>query len=236
LVELRAQIRRPVAVVLDEFQAIRALGGESGEWHLRDVIQRHGDLSFICAGSQESLIQEMISPKRAFYKMFELLHLGPLEEKHFVTWVEQRLRTGLEIDGDVGIEVVRLGGPRTQDVVQIARQLYFRGLAHDRPVRVSDVGEAMDDVVRSEDPLIRSLWNEISGHQQDVLRVVALGADQLYSSEVRNRFGLPAPSSVKKAVDALIARGLRVSVEGRIRFDSPFVHRWVHREAAPDLG
>src|SRR5690606_33012009 len=70
---------RPVAVVLDEFQAVRAFAGESSEWHLRDVMQRHGDLAFICAGSQESLIHDMIGPKRAFYKMFELLPLGPID-------------------------------------------------------------------------------------------------------------------------------------------------------------
>src|SRR5690606_22329597 len=75
--QIREDTGRPVAVVLDEFQAVRAFAGESSEWHLRDVIQRHGDLAFVCAGSQESLIHDMIGPKRAFYKMFELLPLGP---------------------------------------------------------------------------------------------------------------------------------------------------------------
>ena len=236
LAELRARTSRPVAVVLDEFQAIQSLGGETGEWHLRDLIQRHGDLSFICAGSQESLINEMIGPKRAFYKMFEVVHLGPLEEPHFAAWIDRRLRLGVRIDGEIGLEVVHLAGPRTQDVVQVARQLYFRGRTSEKPIRPSDVMHAMDDVVRGEDPLIRSLWNEISAQQQDVLRVLALGIEQIFSSEARDRYGLPGPSSVHKAVETLISRGLLVSDGKQISFDSPFVRRWVRREVAPDLG
>ena len=236
LLALQRKIRRPVAIVLDEFQVIHTLGGESGEWHLRDVVQRHGDLSVICAGSEESLIREMIGPKRAFYKMFELLYLGPLEEQHFAGWIEEGLRRAVELEADVGAAVVRLAGPRTQDVVQVARQLFFRGLNEKRPLGGADVAEAMEDLVDSEAPLIRTLWSELAPHQQDVLRVVALGADQIFSAEVRDRYGLPAASSVQRALDALLSRGVLVREGERIRFDSAFVRRWVEREVAPDVG
>ena len=129
LSDIRADTGRPVAVVLDEFQAVRAFAGESSEWHLRDVMQRHGDLGFVCAGSQESLIHGMIGPKRAFYKMFELLALGPIDPTLLADWIDERLARGSRVEAGVGMEVVRLAGPRTQDVIQVARQLYFRGLA-----------------------------------------------------------------------------------------------------------
>src|SRR5690554_2334180 len=177
---------RPVAVVLDEFQAIGNFAGESSEWHLRDVIQRHGELAFICAGSQESLIHALIGPKRAFYKMFDLLPLGPIEEHVFADWLEERLARGSGVEPGVGLELLRLAGPRTQDVIQVARQLYFRGLAAKRKVGMADVASALDDVVRGEMPLLRSLWNSLSGQQQDVLRVVSLGVEQLSSAEVRD--------------------------------------------------
>ena len=227
---------RPVAVVLDEFQAVRAFAGESSEWHLRDVMQRHGDLAFICAGSQESLIHDMIGPKRAFYKMFELLPLGPIDPETFAHWIDERLARGSGVKSGVGFEVVRLAGPRTQDVIQVARQLYFRGLAADRKVEVADVLPTLDEVVRNETPLLRSLWNDLSAQQQDVLRVVALGVEQLYSAQVRDQYALPGASSVHKAVEALVGRGLLVQGEEGVRFDSPFFQRWVRTEVAADLG
>ncbi|HEX7000421.1 MAG TPA: ATP-binding protein [Trueperaceae bacterium] len=236
LSHIRETSGRPVAVVLDEFQAVRTFAGESSEWHLRDVIQRHGDLAFVCAGSQESLIHDMIGPKRAFYKMFEMLHLGPIATAVFSVWLEERLASGSGVGTGVGAELLRLAGPRTQDVVQVARQLYFKGLAAKRAVEVADVQVSFDEVGRSEEPLLRSIWNGLSAQQQDVLRVVALGVEQLYSAEVRDQYGLPGASSVHKAVEALSARGLLVREEDKVVFDSPFFLRWVRTEVASDLG
>ncbi len=228
--------KRPVAVILDEFQEVRAFAGESSEWHLRDVMQRHGDLAFVCAGSQEALIHALIGPKRAFYKMFELLPLGPIQPAVFAAWLEERLATGSGARPGVGAELVRLAGPRTQDVIQVARQLYFRGLAAKRRVANEDVQGALDEVVLSETPLLRSLWSGLSAQQQDVLRVIALGAEQLYSAEARDQYGLPGASSVHKAVSALIERGLLVKDGDKVAFDSPFFLRWVKTEVAADLG
>ena len=227
---------RPVAVVLDEFQAIGNFAGESSEWHLRDVIQRHGELAFICAGSQESLIHDLIGPKRAFYKMFDLLPLGPIDEHVFAEWLEERLARGSGVEPGVGLELLRIAGPRTQDVIQVARQLYFRGIAAKRKVTAADVSLAVNDVVRGEMPLLRSLWNSLSGQQQDVLRVVALGVEQLYSAEVRDQYALPGTSSIHKAVEVLTERGLLVKDGERIVFDSPFFFEWVRSEVAGDLG
>ncbi|HZW27262.1 MAG TPA: ATP-binding protein [Trueperaceae bacterium] len=236
LSQVRESTGRPVAVVLDEFQAVRSFAGESSEWHLRDVMQRHGDLAWVCAGSQESLIHGMIGPDRAFYKMFDLLHLGPIDEQVFADWIEERLARGSGVAPGVGLELVRMAGPRTQDVVQVARQLYFRGLAAGRRVEVADAQAALDEVVRSEAPLLRSLWSELSAQQQDVLRVVSLGVERLYSAEVRDQYGLPGASSVHKAVETLVARGLLVREGSGVAFDSPFFRRWVRTEVASDLG
>jgi hypothetical protein len=226
----------PVAVVLDEFQAVSGLGGEAAEWHLRDVIQRHGRLSFVCAGSQESLIHEMIGPKRAFYKMFEHVHVGPMDPVHLSTWIEDRLGSAGPIDAGVGAAILDRVGDRTQDAVQVARHLWYRARGLGRPAGVSEVEAAFDDVVRNEAPVIHTLWNELPAHQQDVLRVVALGARQLFSTATRDRYGLPAASSVQRAVEALTARGLLVRAGDDLAFDSPFIGAWVRKEVAPDLG
>lgn len=68
------------------------------------------------------------------------------------------METPLELEGDVGSEIVRRVGPRTQDVVQVARQGYFCARAADGVAREKDVVDAIDQVVRNEEPLIRNLW------------------------------------------------------------------------------
>lgn len=222
------------AVVLDEFQAIARLGGSEAEWHLRDLIQRHSELSFVCAGSEVSLIEEMIGKDRAFFRAFELLHLGPIESSHLGRWIDERLAgSGIEADG-VGVEIIERAGPRTQDILQVARHLYSRGLSSGA-AGLDDVTEAIDDVVREEDAVLRAIWIQLTGHQQNVLRAIAAGAGQIFSTATREHFGLPASSSVATAVDALIAKGIVIREQDRIGFDSPFFRAWVEKETLQDV-
>lgn len=225
-----------VAVVLDEFQVIHRFGGEEAEWHLRDLVQRHGGLSFICAGSEVSLVEDMLAPERAFFRTFELLHLGPVDPEHLARWIDSRMESAGVEAGGTGALLVQEAGPRTQDILQVARHVYARGLARGS-VEPADGEEAMADVVREEDPVIRSIWMNLTTHQQNVLRAVASGAEQVFSSAVRARFGLPTSSTVASAVDALEKRGLlaRERKGGTIAFDSPFVRQWVVGEALGDV-
>ncbi|MDT8435617.1 MAG: AAA family ATPase [Gemmatimonadota bacterium] len=224
-----------VAVVLDEFQAIVRLGGEEAEWHLRDLMQRHAEVSFICAGSEVSLVHEMLGEHRAFFRTFELLHVGPVEPEHLARWIDARLGgAGVESDG-AGEELVDLAGPRTQDILQVARHVYVRGLARGS-VSAADVRPALLDVVREEDHVIRTVWSDLTVNQQNVLRAVASGAEQIFSAAVRSRFGLPTSSTVAAAVAALEKRGILVrEADGSVRFDNPFLRRWVEREAGGDV-
>ncbi|MEX0600861.1 MAG: hypothetical protein WD205_09480, partial [Rhodothermales bacterium] len=43
-------------------------------------------------------------------------------EEHFSEWLERRLGLGLDVENNVGRALIRQAGPRTQDIVQVARQ------------------------------------------------------------------------------------------------------------------
>ncbi|MEX2609454.1 MAG: hypothetical protein WEA24_05870, partial [Gemmatimonadota bacterium] len=174
--------------------------------------------------------------ERAFFRMFELLHLGPVDPRHLARWIDSRLEgAGVPADG-VGASIVARVGPRTQDILQVARHVYTRRLGSGEPGG-EVVEAAASDVVGEEDPIIRAIWTNLTTHQQNVLRAVASGADQLFSVPVRERFGLPTSSTVAAAVDALDSRGILVRdpETGKVGFDSPFVRMWVEREALHDV-
>lgn len=225
---------KAVAVVLDEFQAIRRFGGEPAEWQLRDLIQRHGELSFVCAGSEVSLIQDMLGKDQAFFRAFELLHVGPMDAEHLGRWIDERLTgAGVRAAG-IGARAIELAGPRTQDVLQVARHVYARALDGGE-ARLADVDGALHDVVREEDPVIRATWQVLTTHQQNVLRAVAAGGERLFATATRERFGLPTSSTVAAAVDALEARAILYRGEDGVGFDSPFFRLWVERETLQDV-
>lgn len=233
---LAEEKQRTIAVVLDEFQEIHKFGGEDAEWHLRGVIQRHQHVSYVLAGSKESLIEAMTLKNRAFYKLFELLPFGPMDEEHLATWIESRLEShGVRPCGS-GRRIVELTRPRTRDVVQLARAAFRIGAQHGE-LSAGDVERALDQIVDEEEELWRAEWDRRTPLQQNVLRAIAAGEEALFSEAARDRYGLRGTSYVAAGLEGLIEADLVVKRgEGDYGFDSPFMRRWVVRHALADVG
>ena len=62
------RLGRRVAVALDEFQAIEGFNGGSVEQALRAAVQQQRSVGYVFAGSEPSLMEQMIGRKRPFYK------------------------------------------------------------------------------------------------------------------------------------------------------------------------
>jgi hypothetical protein len=227
-----------LGVVLDEFQEIHRFGGEEAEWHLRGILQHHRHLSYVVAGSRTHLIRRMISQTGAFYKLFDVLSFGPMDPEHLGSWIERELNVnGLSADG-IGAEIIRVTGPRTRDVVQLARKTYdIVSQEEGDVVTAADIARAFVEVVQDESEPLQALWNGYPAAQQNVLRAVAAGARALTSSETLKRFGLRSSAAATQAAAALVEQGALEQVgPGHYRFDSPFQRGWVVMRALPDVG
>jgi uncharacterized protein len=234
---LAARRRRTIGVVLDEFQQLHRLDGQEAEWHLRSVIQRHEHVAYVLAGSEEALIGEMLEKGRAFYGLLEVLRIGPIDREHLSRWIEARLRGAAVRPGaGVGESCLALAGPRTRDVVQLARATYELTRAAGA-ADAGAVGQALDSVVDQQEELFQAQWEALTALQQNVLRAAAAGEERLFSGAVRERFSLGESAATAAAVRALLQRGLIEKREsGRYAPDSPFFRRWIERMALPDVG
>jgi hypothetical protein len=237
LERLAAERKSRLGVILDEFQEIHRLGGEAAEWHLRGVMERHTHVSYVVAGSRTGLIHRMISePGRAFYKLLEVLYLGPMEDGHFGRWVDERMgATGRPAPG-LGARCLEVAGPRTRDVVQLARACWRNWTDQDDVEALLDAG--FRDVVADEAEIARTVWEGLTPLQQDVLRAVAGAESGLTARATLRRFALPASGTVSNTASALEAEGLLVKAEATpgYDFESPFFRGWVVLRALPDVG
>ena len=226
-----------LGIILDEFQEIHRLEGETAEWHLRGVMELHENLTYLLAGSRTTLIQRMVSdPGRAFYKLMDVLHMGPMEDDHFARWIDERMAdSGRPLRG-LGEECLKVAGPRTRDVVQLARAAWSAW--SDGADLEGLVDGAFRDVVAEEDVIARTLWNGLTPHQQDVLRAVAGAPGGLTSRETLERFSLPASGTVSNTARALVDEEILTKVDGApgYDFESPFFRGWVVTRALPDVG
>lgn len=233
---LAAAKRKTIGVALDEFQEIRRFGGTDAEWHLRGVIQKHKNVSYVLAGSRESVINEMIGPDRAFYKLFDALHFGPIDPGHMARWIEERAKSaGPSVDPEATRLILTAAGPRTRDVVQLARAS-FEIAAGSGQLGTSEVATGFRRVIDEEAPQIQAEWGRLTALQQNILRAIAVGERRLTSSETRRTYALASSSSVLAALEGPLRKDLVVADQNGYHFDSPFVRGWVILRTLPDLG
>jgi AAA ATPase domain len=226
----------PFAVVLDEFQEIHGLGGEQAEWRLRGAAQHHQYLSYVFAGSRTSLIRRMQEKNRAFYQLADRLPFGPIDPAHMARWIDSRLRAAGTRPARAGHRIVALAGPRTRDIVQLARKVYD----HAAGAGAADetlIAAAFGELIAEEDDAVRVYWDGLSAAQQNVLRAIAAGESQLTGRGAQRRFSLASPPAVLKAAEKFEADGVVTRTgAGSYACDSPFVRGWLIQHALPDLG
>lgn len=240
LEEIAVRKRATIGVVLDEIQELHALGGEQAEWHLRGVIQHHQHLSYVLAGSRPSLLREMTGEGRAFFGMLDQLAFGPIPAAHLATWIDARLSSARVAARGIGAECIRLAGPRTRDVVQLARKAFDVVVASNRRrAEAPDVALAFEELIDEMDDAFHAQWEDASVVQREVLRAVAAATAGLTTEETRRTFALPASGSVSKAVATLVAERRLVrdpDAPSGYAFDNPYFRGWIAREALGDLG
>jgi hypothetical protein len=234
-----------VGIALDEFQEIHKFGGETAEWELRASIQKHGHVGYVLSGSREHLIQRMLKNKGALYKLVDKLPFGPINPRHLADWVDTRMSiAGIRVQ-DAGDHIVHLAGPRTRDIIQVARRCYdlaaIRGHA-----MIEDVENAFEDVIGEEHDLLYACWFSLTPHQQNVLRAVAAGEKGLTTRETLSKFALGSSGTVINTVNSLIKAGHLIREDAYTRkkvttptgydFDSPFFKSWVIWHTLSDMG
>lgn len=245
--------RRPFGVLLDEVQRLLlALGGDAaseeaavvaGEWRLRGVLQDLPHLSVVLAGSEPTMFAAMQTHGRAFYQQFIPLRIGPIAEEHFSRWIDERSASaGVRVRG-LGAACLRLAGPRTRDVIQLARECFAHGAEGQRGrgglQADALAAAAYADVVAALADPFRGTWESLAIGQQQVLRAVSAAEVGMTTAATRNRFGLGASGPVVKSLGALADQRIIVrdgAMPGGWGFDNPFFRGWVVWHTLPDVG
>ena len=234
-----------IGIALDEFQEITRFGGDEAEWQLRGAMQRHQHLAYVLAGSHEHMIERMTGKAGAFYKMVDKLRFGPIDADELAAWIDRRFRASGIDSNEAGREIVLAGGPRTRDIMQLARVCHDRGRNTGR-VSASDVTPAMREIVAEEHDLYHSVWRGLTALQQNVLRAVASAEAGLTSKHVLQAYSLGSSGAVIHSVRTLVSSGLlsridaysgaRVATPTGYAFDSPYFHAWVWWNTLADMG
>jgi len=224
--------RRKVVVALDEFQAIGGFNGGSVEHAMRAAVQHQRDVGYVFAGSEPSLMERMLGPKRPFYKAGPVMRLEKIPADEFVAFIDARFaRSGMRPEPGLGAAIVELAGNLPYDVQRLAHETWdeVRGRGR-RRAALDDLHQALKRLLTEQQMMFEAVWQRLTLAQRAVLRAVVLEDDGgLLSADVRTRHRLGGPSTVQAALAALVRGDLIARDADRYTVVDSLLREWVAR-------
>jgi hypothetical protein len=229
---LAAERKRTVVVALDEFQAIEGFNGGSVEHALRAAAQQQRRVGYVFAGSEPSLMDKMIGPRRPFYKAGPVMRLDKIPEEVFADFIETRFAgSGIRPEPGVGAAIVDLAGNLPYDVQRLAHETWddIRA-AGGRKVGLENLHATLTRLLAEQDTMFEAIWQRLTLAQRAVLRAVVLqGGRELLSADVRTRLRLGGPSSIQASLAALIKQDLLLREGPQYVVVDSLLREWIAR-------
>jgi AAA+ ATPase superfamily predicted ATPase len=231
---LAARSKQAVGLILDEFQKIIELGGESAEGQIRAAAQQHRHLGYVFAGSKTRMLTEMTtSPSRPFYRLGERIFLGPVPGEQFLAFINRAFKkTGILVEPRASEAILALAEEVPYNVQRLAHASWEYLAKSSRPILTdTDVKAALELILRRDDPFYTQLWNPLSPQQKKALiAVIRMGGVNLLSKASLDLSGLPN-STMQQATKALkdkeILRDEEKLGQKTTRFEDPFFAAWI---------
>jgi hypothetical protein len=224
-----------MAICLDEFQQVSQFNGGSVENAIRNQVQEQREVGYVFAGSQPSLMEEMLSAKRPFHKAGPQMFLDKIPAKDWKDSITRHFRKRGKTLDDLGLETLLASADLIPyDVQRIAHELWdYAELKDKRQLDVSDVQSVIESLVTSQSTYYELLWEQLSARQRAALQAIAYrGASEIYSQGVREEFRLGPASSVQKALQSLDARDILDRYKSNYFFLDPLFPCWIRKKGA----
>ena len=159
------------------------------------------------------------------------MELGPIPAAEFGAFIRRRFdSTGKRIDDRLTAEVLALTGCHPYGTQELCYALWEET---ESTVADDALERAVDRALRAENAHFTYVWDTIPRTQRLVLQALATEpAARLLSEEYRARHGLPAASSVQRAVGELVEAELVArSGRGAYAIAEPFLAQWIRANA-----
>jgi uncharacterized protein len=230
--KLATERKRTVVIALDEFQAIDSFNGGSVEHALRAAAQHQRPVGYVFAGSEPSLMEKMIGPRRPFYKAGPVMRLQKISPTLFGDFIEQRfVKTGMKPEAGVAEAIVDLAGNLPYDVQRLAHETWDDVRAKGaRKVTLEDLHRTLTRLLSEQETIFEALWQRLTLQQRATLRAVVLqGGREIHSADVRSRHRLGGPSTIQKSLAALTKQDVLLKEGPRYVVVDSLLREWVAR-------
>ena len=230
---IAAARKQRMAVALDEFQAIAAFDGGTVEHALRAAVQDQRQVGYVFSGSEPSLMERMLGPRRPFYKAGPVIRLAKIDPQEFASFIEARFQgSGIKPERGLGDAIVDLAANVPYDVQRLAHEMWDDVKADGRKqAGVDDLHATLTRLLGEQQTVFEESWQRLTLPQRAVLRALVLeDGRELMSADVRTRHRLPGTSTVQAALAALVRQDIITKDDGRYVAVDSLYREWVARK------
>ena len=230
---IAAARKQRLAIALDEFQAIAAFNGGSVEHALRAAVQDQRNVGYVFAGSEPSLMERMLGPRRPFYKAGPVMRLEKIDEALFAGFIDTRFATtGMRPEDGLGAAIVDLAANVPYDVQRLAHETWDDLKASGRKsAGLADLHATLTRLLGEQHTIFEESWQRLTLPQRAALRALVLeDGRELLSADVRARHRLPGASTVQAALAALVRQDIVMKDGSRYTASDSLYREWVARQ------
>ena len=226
------QADKPCIVAIDEFQQITNYPEKNVEALLRSYIQHTKNVSFIFAGSERHLMQEMFQTEsRPFYYSAEMMELNAIKKDVYVPFIVQKFEEKhRKIDKNLVENVYDLFEGHTFYVQKTFNESFMntpkKGIC-----TAKIVSESIEMLLEIYSPFFKLTLSEMPEKQKELFYSIALDgtAEAITSAGFIDRHSLSSASSVQSAAKRLLDRDL-ITKEGKeYRLTDRLFSLWIKR-------
>jgi AAA+ ATPase superfamily predicted ATPase len=217
---------RRMVIMLDEFQELSVLGGETILTRLRSVLQHQQHTSHLFLGSKPTMTRGIFADRRqAFYRFALLLELPPIRDHEWREYLGRKFASlGLSVTPAAIDVLIEKTGGHPYSVMAVASSVYY--MTRDKSViHADDVFLAWEEAMEHLHPFYLGDWEAIHSnrHAPAVLEALACGRGP-YSIGLHSGVVSKALRFLEHA--GYVQRGAR---RGEYRIVEPMFVEWIRR-------
>lgn len=225
-----------VAVLFDEFQAIRSVkNGDAILKYMRGKIQKTSRVPFMYVGSirheMDHIFRNQASP---FYKQAEIIYFEHIEIDSFYDFLSERFKQkNILLNRKAYDYLYEICQGITGDIQTFCR-VAFDTLEDQTELNFKSLFFVLDIIFKNEQKYFKAVLDgkELTKVQKSLLIQLA-GAEQreenmkLFSKGLQAAIGVKSPGAVTNALNALEKKEYIYKTDGRYFFSNPFFREWI---------
>lgn len=224
--------KQTICIAFDEFQEIERINPFMINW-MRSVFQTQENVSYIFLGSKQSLMKKIFATENSpFYEFAVKMEIRPISYKDLFDFIKSKFEH----------QEMPIHDKTIDDILQVSEchphfTQYFASVVFD----IIRNGENQDSnyfkdlwltkIINSQSVIFQNIFDQLNNNQRRVLSILALQNEkvELFSEQTRNKYQLPATSSINTILTALVKKNLIHKVDNNYKINNPVLRVWLRK-------